>query len=93
MAQKKDLPAIAVLQKAVLEGLKHLGGEASNDQLAASVAQALGIGPELLALKHDDARGNRTEFEYRMAWARTKLKDEGLLEKAGAKRWALRRPT
>ncbi len=31
--------------------------------------------------------GNRTEFQYRMAWCRTKAKKAGLIERTGPSSW------
>jgi restriction system protein len=90
MAEKKDIPSVATLGDAIVKALATLGGEASNDQLSEEVVKSLGLSSVLLTLKHDASRGNRTEFEYRMAWARTKLKEVGKLERAGAKRWRVR---
>ena len=33
--------------------------------------------------------GKRTEFAYRMAWARTRLKKDGLIESLGPRLWGL----
>jgi restriction system protein len=39
---------------------------------------------------HDPENSNETELEYRLAWARTYLKNYGLLERSGRGAWAIR---
>ena len=53
------------------------------------MATELGLSDELLNRPHDSERGGRTEFSYRLAWLRTKLKSQGLIERAGYRRWRL----
>jgi restriction system protein len=89
MLTKVDLPASPLLQEAILRALRDLGGAASNEELALHVAQETSLTAQHLSIPHDAARGKRSEFEYRMAWARTKLKDSGLIENTGHKRWQL----
>jgi restriction system protein len=82
-----ELPSPAALDAAVVAALTALGGDATNEQLRDRVVRDLGLPEELLALRH--GHGNRTELEYRMAWARTRLKHAGVIVRAGAARWAL----
>lgn len=86
---KKALPPIAALQKHLLEALRGLGGAASNEQLARTVAQACELTEAQLQVLHAPGKGSRTEFEYRMAWARTKLKLSGAIVALERKKWRL----
>lgn len=90
MPTKVDLPASTLLQQSILRALRDLGGAASNEELALHVAKELGLTADHLSILHDAARGKRSEFEYRMAWARTRLKASGMVENAGPKRWRVR---
>ena len=55
-----------------------------------AVARELALTPEQLALPHNPAKaGGRSEFAYRMAWARTRLKAKGAIENTGLGKWAL----
>lgn len=86
---KAKLPTSTELRPYLLEGLSELGGTAGNAGLADYVAKRLDLSDELLELRHDPEKGKRTEFAYRLAWARTRLRNEGLIERAGSKLWKL----
>lgn len=83
------LPTASILRESILEALREMGGEGSNIELERRVADVLGVSAEDLAIPHDPERGARTEFAYRMAWARTHVKQAGLIENIGRKLWAL----
>ena len=53
-------------------------GSATLDQLAELVIEKMGLTEEQTTPLHNN--GPRTEFEYRMAWARTYLKQAGLID-------------
>jgi restriction endonuclease Mrr len=63
------------------------GGPVSNSTIDKGVAEALGIPEKLLQEIHS---GTRTEFQYRMAWARTKAKAEGKISSPQRQQWMLR---
>ena len=83
------MPTSTQLKPYILQALSTLGGAADNDEMANLVASSAGLAPEALKRLHDPARGKRTEFGYRLAWAKSKLKAEGLIERAGSRRWTL----
>lgn len=84
-----ELPSQAALRVPVLRALLSLGGEASNDQIASEVARVFSLSEGARSLPHDPSKGGRTEFEYRLAWARTRLKAAGEIEGAGRMVWRL----
>ena len=67
----------------------HIGGSGSVDEIYEKVSEALDVTEEILAHPHNSETGNRTEIEYRLAWARTYLKKYGLLENSGRGVWAI----
>lgn len=71
---------------ALLVALHGLGGSASIEELEQNVAQVLKLSDQDLAVAHD---ARRSEFSYRLAWARTHLKRFGLLENSARGIWAL----
>jgi restriction system protein len=83
------MPTSSQLKAHVLSALAEMGRAADNDDVADFVAKRLDLNSETRELPHDPARGKRTEFAYRLAWARTKLKAEGLIERVGNRRWRL----
>ena len=74
----------------LLQALRELGGSGTIDEIAEHVITILGIPDELSSLLHDPASGNETEVEYRLAWARTYLKNYGMLERSGRGVWAIK---
>lgn len=71
----------------ILKALKELGGSSSVDELEAKVAQELGLSEKVQGLLHRD--GPRTEFSYRLAWARTFLKGARAVQNSERGIWSL----
>ena len=91
---KAKLPTSTELKPYLLEALSELGGPTDNARLADYVAKRLELSDEMLELLHRNSeKGRRTEFAYRLAWAKTRLRNEGLIERAGSKLWKLVVPT
>lgn len=66
----------------VLEAVQQLGGSATIPEITERVAKNLDLTDEQQSIPRGQGR---TELEYRLAWARTKLKLAGLLTSAGSK--------
>ncbi len=60
---------------------------AGNAEIDAAVADAFGLSKEQRSLLHGD--GPQSELAYRVAWARTSLRQAGALENAGKALWNL----
>jgi restriction system protein len=73
----------------VLAALRSLGGSGTNDEINNRVAESLRIPAEQLEVLHDPEKGGITEFEYRMMWTRTYLKQYGLIDNSNRGVWAL----
>jgi hypothetical protein len=82
----ESLPRYQELIEPMLEFLRSDATEHSNFEINAAVASRLNIPEHLLKEIHS---GNRTEFEYRMAWARTKAKSEGRIFSPKRETWTL----
>ncbi len=65
-----------------------MGGSASITELLDQVINNLELSPEVVEQPHTGKR-NRTELEYRLAWARTYLKKYGLVHNSERGVWAL----
>lgn len=87
---KSQIPSSPALQNAILRALQRRGGAASNEELANDVAMDAGLSDDTRTIAHADQGGGRSEFEYRMAWARTKLKLSGRIESSGRKQWRIK---
>jgi restriction system protein len=73
----------------VLAALRGLGGSGTNDEINNKVAEDLGIPAEQLELLHNPEKGGITEFEYRIMWTRTYLKQYGLIDNSNRGVWVL----
>jgi hypothetical protein len=83
------LPTASAMRRPILACLAERGGVATNDEISSDVGRALGLDEEQLTAPHDQSRGRRSEFEYRLAWARTHLSKSGAIVRAGRKSWEL----
>ena len=70
-----------------LQALRNLGGSASNEEILEEVSRILELPDDVLAVEHGD--GGKSEVEYRLSWARTYLKKNGLLENSRRGVWSL----
>lgn len=84
-----SVPTFDELMNPLLNALQELGGSGSVDEIYEKVAESLGVSEEILAHPHNPETGNRTEIEYRLAWARTYLKKYGVLENSERGVWAI----
>ncbi len=82
-----EFPKREYFFKPVLQALQELGGSGSNEEINNKVVEILKVSDELLTIMHKDT--NQTEFEYQMAWVRTMLKSQGLLENSQRGVWAI----
>lgn len=71
----------------IVHSLRARGGSATIDELEEAVASATGLTEEQRSHPHGD--GPRTEFSYRLAWARTYLKKGGALDNSEKGVWHL----
>lgn len=79
-----ELPANADLIPIVIEALKKLGGQGKNEEIRVEAIKLLNLSPEIYLKIH---KGTRTEFEYKLAWARTLAKQKGLITNVGRMTW------
>ncbi len=70
----------------VLIALHHLGGSGTNSEIEEQIIKTLNLTNEEIEDKH---RGNTSKLAYRAAWARTYLKNLGLIENSSRAVWAL----
>jgi restriction system protein len=70
----------------VLLAMHQLGGSASIEELKEKIIEILSLTDDEINEIH---RGNVTKLEYRLAWARTYLKKQELLENSARGVWAL----
>jgi hypothetical protein len=83
------LPTSPQLAESLLRVLARNPEGLTVSEIDGAVKQDLGISPELASQIRS---GNRTEFQYRMAWCRTKAKKALLIERTGPSTWKLATP-
>lgn len=82
-----EVPQYHQLFNPTLLALRELGGSASIDELVVQVIKDLALPQYVVEKPH--GRRNRSELEYRLAWARTYLKSFGLMTNSSRGVWAL----
>jgi restriction system protein len=87
MATKSDLPPLADYLPPLVAALKARGGSATVEELEEDVARLMKLTDEQRAIEHGS--GNRTYFEYRLAWARSYLKKAGVIDNSERGVWQL----
>ena len=83
-----DLPPISVYMEPLLHVLVERGGRATNNEINDGVAARLELTEEQLRVPHGKG-DRRSELQYRMAWARTRLKKSGAIEPDGRGAWRI----
>ena len=82
-----EVPTYDQLIEPTFVALHRLGGSGSNDEIVERVIADRRLPGEVVEKPH--GRGNTTELEYRLAWARTYLKKYGLLDNSERGVWSL----
>ncbi len=84
-----EVPTHIQLIEAVYQALHELGGSGSIDEIYEKVTEILSLSDHILSVPHNSEESNRTEVQYRLAWARTYLKIHGSLENSSRGVWAI----
>ena len=87
MADELNMPRDIDLMWPILQALTGLGGSASIGELNDRVATDMELDEALLDVIHGD--GPNTEFAYRCAWARTRLRGIGAVDNSARGVWAI----
>lgn len=82
---REDIPTARGLMKATLEILRGSSGPVAVEEMEKTLADALSLSANARSRLH--GKGTRTELGYRAAWARTFLREKGLIESAGHAKW------
>jgi len=73
----------------LFSALRQLGGSASISEIEERVGVILQLSEEVLEHPHNPEKSNQTEFQYRLAWARTYLKQFGLIDNSSRGVWVI----
>ncbi|QTA88701.1 Restriction endonuclease [Desulfonema magnum] len=73
----------------ILLALKSLGGSGTIEEINNKASEIAGLSDEQIEVLHNPEKGGQTKVEYRLAWARTYLKNYGVIENSSRGVWAL----
>ena len=76
----------AALTEPVFRAIKELGGSAQNSEITEKVIEYLNLSDEEIDDLHTDSQ---TKLDYRLAWARTNLKQAGYIANSSRGVWVL----
>ncbi len=79
-------PSSSVLENAVIDALKSMGGSGTSKEIDELVLNNLQLEETVLQVMRS---GGRSEIRYRLAWVRTKAKKKGLISKTSTHDWSL----
>ena len=90
MARKKKIlgPTYTDLIIPTYQALIELGGSGTNNEICEKVIKNLNLSDEIVDETHLGS-ANQTELEYQLAWARTYLKNYGVIENSARSVWAI----
>ncbi|MBP5466058.1 MAG: restriction endonuclease [Clostridia bacterium] len=83
-----QVPNYAVLIEATFSALKALGGSGRNDEINKKVYDLLKVPNNILEILHT-GRTSFSEIDYRLAWARTLLKNYGAIINSARSVWVI----
>ncbi len=88
MKKKIIIPNYAQLIEYTFIALKELGGSGKNTEINDKVAEIMQLSDDVLSVPHLNS-SSLSEVNYRLAWARTLLKNHGALENSARSVWAI----
>jgi restriction system protein len=83
----KEIPKRETFFKPVLQSLIDLGGSGTNEEINNKVISLLKIPEAILNIIHGNTL--QTELSYQLAWVRTMLKNQGLIENSQRGVWSI----
>jgi len=83
------VPTMTALVLPTMAALRQLGGSGRNAEIRGAVAGALGLTEEDQRIPQGKNNPNVSRLEYRLKWARTSLKNGGLISGTGAGVWSI----
>ena len=86
---KATVPNRFDLQPPTLQALRNLGGSGTIHEINAEVIRIMNLTQEQLDVLQDPGKGSQTRLASNLAWARSYLKGDGLLENSSRGVWAL----
>lgn len=82
----QEFPSVPTLVDATIHVVSQANGPIKNEAITQAIISYLKLSPELVSVIHS---GNRTELDYRLAWARTNAAKKGAIVRVAPSTWAL----
>lgn len=82
------IPEYSKLVEVTYSALKALGGSGKNNEINDKAAELLDLSDEICSIPHQGSN-SLSELNYRLAWARTLLKNYGAIENSARSVWAI----
>lgn len=82
------IPEYSQLIEATFLALKQLGGSGKNTEINDKASEILCLSDEVLSVPHLNS-SSMSEVNYRLAWARTLLKNYGAVENSARSVWSI----
>ena len=82
------IPGYAALIEITFAALKSLGGSGKNNEINDKAAELLELSDEVISIPHLNS-SSLSEINYRLAWARTILKNYGAIENSARSVWSI----
>lgn len=89
MAEKIKIPTHFELVESTFAALVQLGGSATISEIYECVIAMLNLSDAVIAEPHKGKASQRTELEYQLAWARTRLKNYGAISNSKRGVWMI----
>lgn len=83
------LPSVSDFFQPVVRALRDLGGSGSVDEIDQKTIELMQLSESVTAVQQNPENDTRSVVEYRLAWARTYLKNAGILENSSRGVWSL----
>jgi len=84
-----EVPTFDALMLPLFQALRELGGSASIAEIDDKVGELFWLPESVLEIPHNPDKSNQSEFQYRLAWARTYLKQYGLIDNSRRGVWVI----
>lgn len=82
------MPAYSDLINPTITALQTLGGSGKVDEIYNEVLKVLSLPDEIIDFQHSE-KSSQSELQYRLAWARTYLKNYGIIDNSSRSVWVI----
>lgn len=84
----KDMPNYSDLINPTITALQNLGGSGKVDEIYSEVLKIIPLPDEIIDFQHSE-KSSQSELQYRLAWARTYLKNYGIIGNSSRSVWVI----